>query len=72
MGFMIQLVFNQLTTDNLLIIVTQTLKLQEAPDHIPTGDMPRHIQLYVDRALVDKMVPGNRVQVTQTQGNIFY
>lgn len=41
----------------------QTLKLQEAPDHIPTGDMPRHIQLYVDRALVDKMVPGNRVQV---------
>ena len=41
----------------------QTLKLQEAPDHIPTGDMPRHIQLYVDRALVDKMVPGNRVEV---------
>ena len=25
--------------------------------------MPRHIQLYVDRALVDKMVPGNRVEV---------
>jgi len=41
----------------------QTLKLQEAPDGIPTGDMPRHIQLYVDRALVDKMVPGNRVEV---------
>ena len=25
--------------------------------------MPRHMQLYVDRSLVDRVVPGNRVTV---------
>ena len=41
----------------------QTLKLQEAPDAVPMGEMPRHLQLYVDRYLCDRMVPGNRVSV---------
>ena len=41
----------------------QTLKLQEAPDAVPIGEMPRHIQLYVDRYLCDRIVPGNRVTV---------
>lgn len=27
----------------------QTLKLQEAPDSVPHGEMPRHMQLYVER-----------------------
>lgn len=27
----------------------QTLKLQETPDAVPHGEMPRHMQLYCDR-----------------------
>lgn len=27
----------------------QVLKLQEAPDAVPNGEMPRHMQLYCDR-----------------------
>ncbi|RYH28441.1 hypothetical protein EON65_12190 [archaeon] len=27
----------------------QTLKLQESPEAVPTGEMPRHIMLSVDR-----------------------
>ncbi|XP_055335187.1 DNA replication licensing factor mcm5-like [Paramacrobiotus metropolitanus] len=41
----------------------QTLKLQEAPDDVPVGELPRHIQLYCDRNLIDQAVPGNRVTV---------
>ena len=42
----------------------QTLKLQEAPEDVPHGEMPRHLQLYCDRYLCEKVVPGNRVTVT--------
>ena len=41
----------------------QMLKLQESPDAVPNGELPRHIQLYCDRYLTDKVVPGNRVTV---------
>jgi DNA replication licensing factor MCM5 len=41
----------------------QILKLQEAPDSVPHGEMPRHMQLFVDRFLCDRVVPGNRVTV---------
>ncbi|XP_045478337.1 DNA replication licensing factor Mcm5 isoform X1 [Harmonia axyridis] len=41
----------------------QTLKLQELPDGIPQGEIPRHVPLYCDRYLCDKVVPGNRVSV---------
>ncbi|XP_032869258.1 DNA replication licensing factor MCM5 [Amblyraja radiata] len=41
----------------------QTLKLQETPDAVPHGEMPRHMQLYCDRYLCDKIVPGNRVTI---------
>lgn len=41
----------------------QILKLQELPDHIPQGEMPRHLQLYCDRYLCDRVVPGNRVLI---------
>ena len=27
----------------------QVLKLQELPDSVPKGEMPRHLQLYCDR-----------------------
>ena len=40
------------------------LLIQEVPEEVPNGEMPRHMQLYVDRYLCDKMVPGNRVTVT--------
>ncbi|XP_002739225.1 DNA replication licensing factor mcm5-like [Saccoglossus kowalevskii] len=41
----------------------QILKLQECPEAVPNGEMPRHMQLYCDRYLCDKIVPGNRVTV---------
>ncbi|EDO07358.1 DNA replication licensing factor MCM2/3/5 family protein [Babesia bovis T2Bo] len=41
----------------------QTLKLQELAEDVPTGDMPRHLQLNVTRYLCDKMIPGDRVMV---------
>jgi DNA replication licensing factor MCM5 len=41
----------------------QTLKLQETPEDVPTGEMPRHLMLSVERHLVDKVPPGTRVSV---------
>ncbi|XP_011496171.1 PREDICTED: DNA replication licensing factor Mcm5 isoform X2 [Ceratosolen solmsi marchali] len=41
----------------------QTLKLQELYDQVPQGEMPRHVQLYVDRYLCDRVVPGNQVMI---------
>ncbi|KFP61273.1 DNA replication licensing factor MCM5 [Cariama cristata] len=41
----------------------QVLKLQESPDAVPHGEMPRHLQLYCDRYLCDRVVPGNRVTI---------
>ncbi|TRM65982.1 MCM2/3/5 family-domain-containing protein [Schizophyllum amplum] len=42
----------------------QTLKLQEAPDMVPVGELPRHLLLSADRHLTGKVVPGSRVVVT--------
>jgi len=42
----------------------QVLKLQESPDAVPNGEMPRHLQLYCDRYLTEQVVPGNRVTIT--------
>ncbi|CAG0880353.1 unnamed protein product [Cyprideis torosa] len=41
----------------------QILKLQETPESVPYGEMPRHLQLFVDRYLCERTVPGNRVTV---------
>lgn len=41
----------------------QVLKLQEAPELIPTGEMPRTFVMTCDRYLSDKVTPGNRVKV---------
>ena len=30
----------------------QVLKLQEAPDSVPHGEMPRHVQLFLERWVV--------------------
>ena len=42
----------------------QTWKLQEAPETVPTGEMPRSVMLSIDRHLVDRAIPGQRVTVT--------
>ncbi|ETO99758.1 hypothetical protein F441_22824, partial [Phytophthora nicotianae CJ01A1] len=40
-----------------------TLKLQENPEVVPTGEMPRNLALVADRHLVDRASPGTRVSV---------
>ncbi|KAJ6519457.1 MCM-domain-containing protein [Mycena sanguinolenta] len=42
----------------------QTLKLQEAPDMVPVGELPRHMLLVADRHLTGKVVPGSRIVAT--------
>jgi DNA replication licensing factor MCM5 len=49
--------------DQCTYIDQQTLKLQESPEVVPTGEMPRHILLSIDRYLVDRVNPGMRVSV---------
>lgn len=49
--------------DKCRCVDTQTLKLQELPDGIPQGEIPRHMHLFVDRYLCERIVPGNRVFV---------
>ncbi|CAD5210130.1 unnamed protein product [Bursaphelenchus xylophilus] len=50
--------------DRSVCVDYQTLKLQENPEDVPQGEMPRHMQLYVDRYLTDIVTPGNRIEVT--------
>ena len=41
----------------------QTLKIQEAPEMIPTGEIPRSYQIYCEKSLVNKLTPGTRLTV---------
>ena len=41
----------------------QIIKLQESPDMVPVGELPRHTLLTVDRCLTNKLFPGARVSV---------
>lgn len=43
---------------------SQTIKLQEAPDMVPVGELPRHTLLSVDRNLCGRVVPGSRIVAT--------
>lgn len=49
--------------DRCVCVDFQTLRLQESPDAVPHGEMPRHLQLYCDRYLCDRVVPGDRKSV---------
>lgn len=49
--------------DKCTYIDQQTLKLQENPEVVPTGEMPRHVLLSTDRYLIDKASPGTRVSI---------
>jgi DNA replication licensing factor MCM5 len=53
----------QIDHDQSTFINQQTLKLQEAPDLVPVGELPKHILLSADRTLVNQAVPGTRVTV---------
>jgi DNA replication licensing factor MCM5 len=41
----------------------QTIKIQEAPELVPTGEMPRSMVVSCERNLVDKVTPGMRVVI---------
>ncbi len=41
----------------------QTLKLQETPEDVPTGEMPRHLLMSSERYLADAVSPGTRVRI---------
>jgi len=49
--------------DQCQFVDQQSLKLQEAPEVVPTGEMPRSVLLAVERGLVDKSPPGTRVSL---------
>lgn len=50
--------------DRSTFVDSQTVKLQEAPDMVPTGELPRHMLLSIDRALCGRVVPGARIVAT--------
>jgi len=50
-------------SDECTFIDQQTLKLQESPESVPTGEMPRSILLAAERGLVDTAPPGTRVNI---------
>lgn len=41
----------------------QTLKMQENPEDVPPGELPRNLLLSVDRHLVQTVVPGARLSI---------
>ncbi|KKA27917.1 hypothetical protein TD95_004459 [Thielaviopsis punctulata] len=41
----------------------QVLKLQEAPDQVPVGELPRHVLVAADRYLTNRVVPGSRCEI---------
>lgn len=41
----------------------QEIKLQELPEDVPLGDMPRSITCFLNRSMVDTLQPGNRIAV---------
>jgi DNA replication licensing factor MCM5 len=49
--------------DNSEYVDQQRLKLQENPENVPTGELPRHLSLALDRYLVGATKPGTRVAV---------
>jgi DNA replication licensing factor MCM5 len=49
--------------DNSEYVNQQRLKLQENPENVPTGELPRHLSLSLDRYLVGSVKPGTRVGV---------
>uniref|UniRef100_A0A0G4HFX9 DNA replication licensing factor MCM5 n=1 Tax=Chromera velia CCMP2878 TaxID=1169474 RepID=A0A0G4HFX9_9ALVE len=53
----------QILPDDCSYMDIQRLKVQELPEQVPSGDMPRHVSVHVTRDLVDKVVPGARLNL---------
>jgi len=53
----------QILADNSEYVDQQRLKLQENPEAVPTGELPRHLSLALDRYLVGAVKPGTRITV---------
>jgi len=64
--------------DKCKFVDQQTLKLQESPDMIPVGELPRHAVMSCDRFLTNIVSPGTRVtimgiyDVFQSRGDVFF
>lgn len=50
-----------IVSEDCSFIDVQTLKIQELPDDVPTGDIPRHLMLNVPSALVGRVSPGAKI-----------
>ncbi|KAJ3435082.1 intein-containing DNA replication licensing factor mcm5 precursor [Anaeramoeba flamelloides] len=51
-------------SDRSKFVDQQTLRVQEPPESVPTGEIPRTVSLSVDRYLVNRVVPGTRIVAT--------
>lgn len=49
--------------ENSKFVDQQVIKLQEAPDQVPVGELPRHVLISADRYLTNRVVPGSRCTV---------
>lgn len=49
--------------DKSVCVDQQILKLQESPDDVPVGELPRHVLLSADRDLTNRVVPGSRATI---------
>lgn len=50
--------------DECQYIDMQTLKIQESPENLPTGEIPRTYRILCEKYLVDQLIPGNRAAIT--------
>ena len=57
----------QIVPEKSTYIDSQILKIQEPPETIPVGEIPRSYLIYCDRNLVNKVTPGTRVTVIGIQ-----
>jgi DNA replication licensing factor MCM5 len=53
----------QIIGDSCVFWDVQDCKLQELPEKVPVGEMPRHINIVLSRDLCDKVMPGSLVTV---------
>lgn len=51
----------QIVSERCEFVDEQTLKLQELPEHVPVGEMPRSIDVVCDQHFVDICIPGTRL-----------